>query len=81
MRLQIVVDIFNRKEDLVGTSVCYVRWSESLLEAQKSNKIILAREAIGKLDLAKLAEETELEQEVTARQGLAWLGEGRQQRH
>lgn len=81
MRLQIVVDIFNRKEDLVGTSVYYVRWSESLLEAQKSNKIILAREAIGKLDLAKLAEETELEQEVTARQGLAWLGEGRQQRH
>lgn len=61
LRLQIIVDIFNRKEDLVGTSVFYVRWLESLLEAQKSNTIILAREAIRKLGLAKLAEETELE--------------------
>lgn len=77
MRLQIIVHIFNRKEDLIGTSVFYVRWLESLLEAQK---IILAREAVVKLDLAKLAEETELEQKVTTRQGLAQLGEGKQQR-
>ncbi|RMC11522.1 hypothetical protein DUI87_11641 [Hirundo rustica rustica] len=60
--IQTIVDIFNRKEGLVGISVFYVLWLESLLEAQKSNKIIPAREAIGKLDLAKLAEETELEQ-------------------
>lgn len=80
MRLQIIVYIFNRREDLVGTSVFYVQWLESLLEAQRSNKIILAREATVKLDLAKLAEETELEQKVTTRQGLAQLGEGRQQR-
>lgn len=77
MRLQIIVHISNRKEDLIGTSVFYVRWLESLLEAQK---IILAREAVVKLDLAKLAEETELEQKVTTRQGLAQLGEGKQQR-
>lgn len=80
MRLQIIVYIFNRREDLVGTSVFYVQWLESLLEAQRSNKIILAREATVKLDLSKLAEETELEQKVTTRQGLAQLGEGRQQR-
>lgn len=56
---------------MAGTSVFYGHWLESLLELQKSNKIIPGCEAIVKPDLAKLAEGMELEQKVTTRQGLA----------
>jgi len=56
---------------MAGTSAFCGHWSESLLELQKSNKIILGWEATVKLDLAELAEATELEQKTTTRLGLA----------
>lgn len=66
-----MLSFFNRKEDMVGASVFYGHQLEFLLELQKNNKIIPSWEAIVTLDLAKRAEGTELEQQVTARQGLA----------
>lgn len=56
---------------MAGASVFDGHQLEFLLELQKNNKIILGWEAIVMLDLVKQAEGMELEQQVTARQGLA----------
>lgn len=56
---------------MAGTSVFYGHQLQSLLELQRSNKIILGWKAIVMPDLAKPDEEAELQQKVTTRQGLA----------